>query len=529
MQEAADRLRAMVDAGTCTGAAAILTDSSRAIAVETFGAIREDSDVEITERTRFRWASCSKPVTAVATLLAVQDGILDLDRPIARYLPGFSVQSRFDGDAAAQITVRHLLSHMAGLTRQAPIDNTYDDWPGHLASISDTWLRFPVGLRYAYSDIGVDLVGRILEVTSGLPFPELVASRVFAPLGMDDATFDRAVIRADRTRAIGHIDGKLHGLSGMVPAGSMHASVRDLGRFLQFVLRRGEVSGAPVLSRQLLDEMARVPFPVSGQAEGYALGLRTRRTGRGRRLGHAGRGFGFLADMWWLPEEGVGAAAVVNSHDEDIRRRIVPALLDRAAAGAPPRVSATEVTTLSPADTQAAPTDVERLAGRYAGALRQTIVFAMRDGALGRVDGHHFGRLTFVPARDGVAATDAVAKDGHGTHERYRFMPSDAGGVVAPPYVVRVRDGESWSYNDGPADPPGPDRDTWDKHVGEYALVTRDGLTGRVPVATRNGHLYVASQRIFEDRSFLFTPRGEHVDLDGDIIRVGSRTLERIV
>ena len=521
MREAADRLRAMVDAGTCTGAAAILTDSSRAIALETFGTTRENGDgvgVTITERTRFRWASCSKPVTAVAALLAVQDGMIGLDIPIARYLPRFSVRSRFEVDSAAQITVRHLLSHMAGLTRQAPVDNSYDDWPGHVASISDTWLRFPVELRYAYSDIGVDLVGHVLEVASGVSFPELVASRVFAPLGMDDATFDRAVVRADATRAIGHINGNLHGLSGMVPAGSMHASARDLGRFLQFVLGGGDVDGARVLSRDLLDEMATVPFPVAGQVEGYALGLRTRRTVRGRRLGHAGRGFGFLADMWWLPEEGIGAAAVVNSHDEDIRRRIVPALLDRASAG--PCDSATAVAARSTVNTTAEPQGVSHLAGRYAGALHQTLVFAVRDGALGRVDGDDFDPLTFL------TLTDAVT---HDTNERYRFMPSDARGVVAPPYVVRVRDGESWSYNDGPSDPPGLDRTEWDKHVGDYTLVTRDGLTGRIPVATHNGHLYVASQRIFEDRAFLFTPRGEHVELDGDMIRVGSRTLERIV
>ena len=107
-------------------------------------------------------------------------------------------------------------------------------------------------------------------------------------------------------------------------------------------------------------------------------------------------------------------------------------------------------------------------------------------------------------------------------------MPPDAGGVIAPPYVVRVRDGESWSYNDGPSDPPGPDRAGWDTFVGDYTLVTRDGHAGRIPVTTRNGYLYVASQRISEDRDHLFTPRGEHVKLDGELVLVGSRTLERI-
>ena len=80
-------LRAIVEAGSCTGAAAILTDASRTIALETVGATRADDGLPITERTRFRWASCSKPVTAVATLLAVQDGLLDLDAPIGLLPP----------------------------------------------------------------------------------------------------------------------------------------------------------------------------------------------------------------------------------------------------------------------------------------------------------------------------------------------------------------------------------------------------------------------------------------------------------
>ena len=169
------------------------------------------------------------------------------------------------------------------------------------------------------------------------------------------------------------------------------------------------------------------------------------------------------------------------------------------------------------------------MAGRYAGALHQTLVFDVRDGVLGRVDGEphagdQFEALVFLDSTDAMTITGTS----QATPERYRFVAANADGVVAPPYVVRVRDGESWSYNDGPTDLPGPDRAEWDKYLGDYALVTRDGLTARIPVANRNGYLYVASQRIHEDRSCLFTPRGEHVEFDGDVIRVGNRTLQRV-
>jgi hypothetical protein len=224
--------------------------------------------------------------------------------------------------------------------------------------------------------------------------------------------------------------------------------------------------------------------------------------------------------MAWLPEHGVGAAAVVNSHDEDIRHRVVPALLGRAVprpepAPAPAPRAARPPTRPEPD----APLDVTHRQGRYAGALHQTLEFAVRDGRFGRVDGDGFEPLVFVDADNAVAQV---------TNERYRFMPANAEGSLAPRYIVRVRDGESWSYNDGPADPRGPNRAEWEKLLGDYALVTRDGLTARVPVTIRNGHLYIASQKISEDRTFRFTPRGEHVEFDGDIIRVGHRTLQRI-
>ena len=91
---------------------------------------------------------------------------------------------------------------------------------------------------------------------------------------------------------------------------------------------------------------------------------------------------------------------------------------------------------------------------------------------------------------------------------------------------MRVRDGESWTYNDGPGDPPGPDDPGWLPFLGDYTLVTRDGLRARIPVTNRNGYLYIAGQRIAERANNRFTPRGEHVELDGNYIRVGQPNVE---
>ena len=75
-----------------------------------------------------------------------------------------------------------------------------------MRSISATWVRFPVGRGYAYSNLGIDLAGYILERVEGKPFADVMREILLALLGMDDSTFERAVIRATANRAAGHVD-----------------------------------------------------------------------------------------------------------------------------------------------------------------------------------------------------------------------------------------------------------------------------------------------------------------------------------
>ena len=103
----------------------------------------------MTADTIFSVQSMSKMFTATAVMQAVAAGRLDLDEPITTYLPGFTVHSAFEEHPERKITLRMLLSHTAGFTHEAPVGNNNELEPGdfdaHVRSISDTWLRFPVG------------------------------------------------------------------------------------------------------------------------------------------------------------------------------------------------------------------------------------------------------------------------------------------------------------------------------------------------------------------------------------------------
>src|SRR5690606_15237482 len=138
--------------------------------------------------------STSKTFTATAVMLAVQEGLVTLDTPISEYLPDFTVNSRFDKNPEELITLRHLLSHTAGFTHEAPVGNNYNatspSFNAHVKSISDTWLRYPVGSRYSYSNLGIDLAGYIIQQVAEVPFEIYMKERLLRPLGMEASFVD---------------------------------------------------------------------------------------------------------------------------------------------------------------------------------------------------------------------------------------------------------------------------------------------------------------------------------------------------
>ncbi len=318
------------------GLAVALVDGDRVVWQQGFGSTDRDGRTPVTVDTIFSVQSMSKVFTATAVMQAVQSGQLDLDAPIIRYLPGFTVHSAFEPHPGQRITLRMLLSHTAGFTHEAPLGNNYEPQPGdfdaHVRSISDTWLRFPVGTGYAYSNLGIDLAGYILEQVSNKPFPAVMRDSLLAPVGMDHGTFDRAQVHARTDRAVGHSADPVPPPVDvpMTAAGGLWASAADLARFLAFQLGDGTVDGRAVLDAALMRQMRTVPAPDAGAPAGYALGVARTRWRAGQYLdlfSHGGGGYGFLSDLWWLPQLQLGIAVLTNSTDHDLQGALALGIL----------------------------------------------------------------------------------------------------------------------------------------------------------------------------------------------------------
>ena len=319
------------------GLAVALVDSDRALWVEGFGDRDHQGGARVTADTILSVQSMSKLFTATAVMQAVAAGRLDLDEPITIYLPEFTVHSAFQEHPEQKITLRMLLSHTAGFTHEAPVGNNNELDPGdfdvHVQSISDTWLRFPVGTGYAYSNLGIDLAGYILERVEGKPFAQVMRDSLLGPLGMDHSTFDRTMIRSIDDRAVGYVQPYPEPPLDvpMTAAGGLYTSAADLARFLRFQLNDGSIDGRAVLDPTSMQELRTVPPPNAGAPAGYALGVvRTRWNRWDQRpdlFTHGGGGYGFLSDLWWLPQLQIGIAILTNSQDHQLQEDLALSIL----------------------------------------------------------------------------------------------------------------------------------------------------------------------------------------------------------
>jgi CubicO group peptidase (beta-lactamase class C family) len=489
------------------GVAVCLLAQGKLAWMEEFGVIGQGSRRPIGPRTIFSIQSTSKNFTATAIMMAVQRGLLDLDQPITAYLPRFTVNSRFDSAPQEKITLRLLLSHRAGFTHEAPIGNNYDpafpSFEAHIRSISDTWLRYPVGERYRYSNLGIDLAGYVLQQVMGKPFAACISEFIFDPLGMIDSTVDTEVYARRTDRALGHERGyeAVPLKTPLIPSGGVYTSARDMSAYLAFHLARGIHGGKTLLKTSLWNEMH--GFSLGGD---YGLGIIRTELRYGdtpiRMLGHKGGGFGFGCVCNYCPEAQLAWVALFNrptSVPYQFGAELIDGLLVRQFGSRKPRMPSADV-----ADIQLTAAGLQRFVGSYVGRSSQAQIAAGAGGLELRA-GNAISKLHFV------SPADLFIVDADGETVFYRYFPE----TQAEAAHLECAIGEnSLDYNDGPADLPGSDAREWDEWLGRYEIDLWGKPTESVTIHRKNGYLYLNEHRLIIEpaRGLFFTADGEALD-----------------
>jgi uncharacterized protein YbbC (DUF1343 family) len=252
----------------------------------------------MTVDTRFDLASVTKPIATASSVMAlVEQGVLELDAPVSRYLP------EFKGWDKARITVRDLLVHTSGLPKVSPLSD-YEQGREHaVRSIGRLPLLAPRGLHFEYSDLGFITLGELVSRTSGARLDAFAHDRFFAPLGMRETLFLPPIAEAARSAPTEERDAQVirgvvddpraYRLGGVAGHAGLFSTASDLARFAQMLLGKGELDGVRVLGEETVQrwiepqKAAQAKRALGWDAEStYALGRG--RTMSARTIGHGG-------------------------------------------------------------------------------------------------------------------------------------------------------------------------------------------------------------------------------------------------
>ena len=285
-------IQPFVDKHELAGAVALVIDKEKVLSVEAVG-FADVAGRQVMKADAMFWiASQTKPMTATAVMMLVDEGKVALDDAVGKYLPEFRSQmvvAEMDGDHALlrrpahPITIREVLSHMSGMPFQSALETpTHDIVP--LAALVRSYAITPLvtepGTRYQYSSAGINIAGRIIEVVSGMKYEDFMQQRLFNPLGMKDTTFwptksqSRRVAKSYRPDAtktnLGEfqISQLAYPLSDRtrrfpIPAGGLFSTAQDTARFCQMLLNGGEWIGRRYVSEAAFKELVKRQTPAS--------------------------------------------------------------------------------------------------------------------------------------------------------------------------------------------------------------------------------------------------------------------------
>ena len=485
-----DYLRRWLGAVPAAGLGVSVTDRRRTRYVGGLGYADLAARRPVTAGTTFQIGSIGKSMTALAVLQLVQAGRLDLDAPVSTHLPWFAMPSRY-----GPITLRHLLSHTAGLP--AGTDFTpaarYEGF-----ALRDTEAAWEPGSRFHYSNTGYKLLGWLLEDITGQYYGSVILRRVLEPLGMN-AT-DPVITHATRhNMATGYAplhDDRPHRRNDtLMPAtwmeypvgdGSQASTAADMARYARVWLNGGRGDAGVVASPAMYSMMTTPAIAMSrGDAYqhdyGYGFGIISHQADGHHFIGHGGSTVGFRAIMLTDQTDGLGVVMLCNGSDVDTYAPARYALQFAAAIGnGQPAPEPPEV----PDPTRVA--DAQRYAGSYVDERNGNTLSVSTEGdrlLVNRAGGagmtlEHVSGHTFCAPRDDF--------DPYPLRFRYREDGGDDGPMVEVHHgpAVYVREGDT------PLAVESPGQAEWAAFSGHYR--SHAPYVSNFRIILRRGRLYLA-------------------------------------
>ena len=316
-------LQPYVDSHTLAGAVTCVANKDRVLDLAAVGYADLATRRPMETDSVFWIASMTKPMTATAFMMLVDEGRVSVDDPAEKYIPEFHdlMVAPANGQSAPQklvhpILIRELLSHNSGLDFAVPEDHPPFDrlsLAERVQFYAKHLLLHQPGTFYRYSNAGTNTVGRMIEILSGMPYERFMDERLFKPLGMTETTFWPNKEQIARLATSYKTDDAKTGLVPVpitqltepfdhpgrtpLPAGGLFSTASDVTKFMQLIAANGLHNGKPLVSASAIQQMGRKETSIVTEQEyGFGWGL------EGGRIGHGGA---YKTSMYLSPKTGM--------------------------------------------------------------------------------------------------------------------------------------------------------------------------------------------------------------------------------
>jgi CubicO group peptidase (beta-lactamase class C family) len=264
------RMEQFVADGEVSGVVTLVTHNGKVVHLGAAGLANVEAKTPLTTDAMFGIMSMTKPISATALMILVDEGKVALDDPVAKYIHAFADAKLKTGEPVTGLTVRRLLTHTSGLGGK---QDCHDSLEATAAELATRPFDFQPGEKWQYSP-GINVCGRIIEIASGQPYEQFVTERILKPLGMNDTTYHPTADQRKRIAELYEVDEKAHTMkpakrwtspedeaSVANPSGGLYSTASDLAKFYHMVLAGGELDGKRILSADAVKQMTTVQYP----------------------------------------------------------------------------------------------------------------------------------------------------------------------------------------------------------------------------------------------------------------------------
>lgn len=439
------------------GAALVIVKDDRVIYIKGLGVKDFERGAPVTPDTLFPIGSSTKAFTGMAAVMSADDGKLSLDDSPKRFLPYFKLR---DPEADARITLRDLLSHRSGLDRTdlSMVSGVFNrEELIRVAGMAKPTAK--LGEKFLYQNVMFAAAGEVVAKAQGKTWDDLIAERIFKPLGMSSSNTTVAATLKSKDYALGYTYNTATGetrhvpmreIAPAAPAGAINSSARDMAAWLRLMLGGGVFDGRRLVSEKGFRELVSPQNKVTNKIN-YGLGWFLRDWNGHAVVEHGGNIDGFNAQVAFMPDQKLGLVILTNISASPLGPVAMEAVWSNIVGK--PQASAPEAA-------RAPAGDISREVGKYLFAEANfNIIVEAKEGKLwlvapgqpsyelANVGGRRYKLtgapdgffVTFRPAKGNEAETEVYLEQPHGNYVLQRIKEGN-----------ESKDGPSSAVYDGP-------------------------------------------------------------------------------